>query len=133
MLAKAVHSTWWIQVSRFGAESRVACRRRRGIADGAIATLFLRHMEKSSLPGVRRALPDLTQVSGAAAAPRSLAERPLPAPMEGVGLDDMALEAALDGFLPPGGSSTRVRDDHCVYGGLNFVSFVTSIDQQVRR
>ena len=112
-------------------ESRVACRRR--IADGAIATLFLRHMEKSGLPGVRRALPDLTQVSGAAAAPRSLAERPLPAPMEAVRLDDVALEAALDGFLPPGGSSTRVRDDHCVYGGLNFVSFVTSIDQQVRR
>ena len=50
-----------------------------------------------------------------------------------VRLDDVALEAALDGFLPPGGSSTRVRDDHCVYGGLNFVSFVTSIDQQVRR
>ena len=90
-------------------------------------------MEKSGLPGVRRALPDLTQVSGAAAAPRSLAERPLPAPMEAVRLDAMALEAALDGFLPPGGSSTRVRDDHCVYGGLNFVSFVTSIDQQVRR
>ena len=111
-------------------ESRVACRRRTGIADGAIATLFLR-VEKSGLPGVRRALPDLTQVSGAAAAPRSLAERPLPAPMEAVRLDDVALEAALDGFLPPGGSSTRVRDDHCVYGGLNFVSFVTSIDQQV--
>ena len=53
--------------------------------------------------------------------------------MDAVGLDDVALEAALDGFLPPGGSSTRVRDDHCVYGGLNFVSFVTSIDQQVRR
>ena len=129
MLAKAVHSGYRSPVLARNLASLAGA----GIADGAIATLFLRHMEKSGLPGVRRALPDLTQVSGAAAAPRSLAERPLPAPMEAVRLDDVALEAALDGFLPPGGSSTRVRDDHCAYGGLNFVSFVTSIDQQVRR
>ena len=115
---------FWRGISlRLEAPNRYRRRRNRNFTSPAYV----------KMPRVRRALPDLTQVSGAAAAPRSLAERPLPAPMEGVGLDDMALEAALDGFLPPGGSSTRVRDDHCVYGGLNFVSFVTSIDQQVRR
>ena len=34
--------------------------------------------------------------------------------MEAVRLDDVALEAALDGFLPPGGSSTRVRQPSLV-------------------